>query len=96
MNFDAFPDPTLGYRIGSDRCPQVERFGPRRPAGFFERPVPEQIGPLRSDLTNDLRAFARQCGIKLDPAPFVDDRFDQFYVDFGDGWCSTGSTMVFV
>ncbi|TFI59130.1 hypothetical protein E2493_06285 [Sphingomonas parva] len=86
-SFEAFPDPSLSFTISSDRCPAVGRFGRFcQPADFFERPVPEQIDLLRTAMTGDLRAFADRCGIALDPAPFVDARFDEFYAAFGDGW----------
>ena len=87
LSFDAFPDPSVGYTIQSDRCPEVRHFSRfRRPANFFERLVPEQIGLLRAAISDDLREFSRQCRIQLDPTAFVDDRLDQFYLDFGDGW----------
>ena len=87
VSFEAYPDPTLSYTITSDRCHQVEQSSTfHRPADFFERSVPEQIDLLRIAFANDLGAFARQCRIKLDPTPFVDDRFDRFYATYGDGW----------
>lgn len=87
VTFDAYPDPSLSYVIRSDRCPNVGRPSAfRPPASFFERLVPEQIGVLKTALAEDLRAFAQQCGIELDPTPFVDGRFDRFYLAFGDGW----------
>jgi hypothetical protein len=87
LTFEAFPDPSLGYAIQSDRCPAAGLFSRfRQPADFFERRVPEQIGLLRAAIADDLREFARICGISLDPAPFVDDRLDRFYLDYGDGW----------
>ena len=86
ISFDAFPDPSLGYMIRSERCPEVRHFARGRAASFFKRPVPEQIGLLRIAVADDLREFARSCRIKLDPAPFVDERFERFYLDYGDGW----------
>ena len=87
MSFEAFPDPSLSYLIQSARCPGVEPFSRfRSSASFFDRPVPEQIGLLRVAIADDLRELARRCGIELDPAPFVDDRLDRFYVAYGDGW----------
>lgn len=87
VSFDAFPDPSLSYSIQADRCPGLGHFSRfRMPANLFERSVPAQIGLLKRALAEDLREFARRCGIRLDPAPFVDERFDRFYADYGDGW----------
>jgi hypothetical protein len=87
LSFDAFPDPSRHYSIQSDRCPDVRHFSRfRRPANFFDRLVPEQISLIRGAIRDDLREFARRCGIQLDPTPFVDNRLDRFYLDFGDGW----------
>lgn len=87
VSFEAFPDPSVGYSIASDRCPGLGNFGRfRRPDNLFEAPVSEQIVVWKRALADDLREFARQCGVRLDPTPFVDERFDRFYVDYGDGW----------
>jgi hypothetical protein len=87
VDFDAFPDPSLSYSIGSDRCPDLGPFTRFRwRPSLFGRPVPEQIALLRRALSDDLGEFARRCRIRLDPAPFVDERFDRFYADYGDGW----------
>ena len=87
VSFEAFPDPSVSYSIRSDRCPDLGRFGRfRRPENLFEVQVPEQIAVWKRALADDLREFGRQCGIRLDSAPFVDERFDRFYIDYGDGW----------
>jgi hypothetical protein len=87
LRFDAFPDPSLDYSIESDRCPNAPQFGRFiRPKNFFHRPVPKQISLLRRAIREDLREFARQCGLHSNLASFVDDRLDRFYLDFGDGW----------
>ncbi len=87
VRFEAYPDPSVNYSIQSDRCPDLGHSGRfRRPGNLFETPVPEQIAIWKRGLADDLREFARQCGIRLDPAPFVDERFDRFYIDYGDGW----------
>ena len=87
LRLEAFPDPSVSYSISSDRCSHAGSFGTyRRPTDFFKRPVPEQIDLLETAIAKDLRAFARRCKIDLDAASFIDDRFDQFYVAYGDGW----------
>lgn len=87
LSFVAFPGEPISYMISSGRCPDQENFARSRlPKKLFEMPVPKQIRVLKKAITHDLRAFARLCGIRIDPAPFVDQRFNRFYVDYGDGW----------
>lgn len=87
VSFEAFPDPSVSYSIQSGRCPDLGRFDRfRMPDNLFELPVPEQITSWKKALADDLREFARLCGIRLDTRPFVDERFDRFYINYGDGW----------
>lgn len=87
VELSAWPDPSLEYFIVSDRCPAIEAFSTfRTPEGFFDTTVARQIAVLREAITADLRDFARECGYPVDSVPFVDDGFDRFYLDFGDGW----------
>ncbi len=87
VDFEAYPDPSLSYSVQSERCPDLGHFTRFRwRQAVFEMPVPDQIRLLKRALAGDLREFARRCGIRLDPAPFVDERFDRFYADYGDGW----------
>lgn len=87
VSFEAFPDPSVDYSISSDRCPTLGNFGRfRRPDKLFEAPVSRQMAIWKRALADDLREFARQCGVRVDPTPFVDKRFDRFYISYGDGW----------
>jgi hypothetical protein len=87
VDFEAYPDPSLDYSVRSERCPELGGFTRfRRREAVFELAVPEQIALLKRALADDLADFARRCGIRLDPEPFVDERFERFYAAYGDGW----------
>ncbi len=87
LSFVTFPGEPIIYMINSAHCPDRKNFSRVRLAkNLFEMPVPKQIRVLKKAIADDLRAFAQVCGIRIDSAPFVDQRFDRFYVDYGDGW----------
>ena len=102
VSFDAFAESegqpwSLGYTIQSRRCQSgfprpgsndlSHLFnGKPLPDGFFDRSQAEQLAVLKRSLRSDLVEFARLCDLTVDPAPFVGNSFDDFYLQFGDGW----------
>ena len=102
VSFDAFPESegqpwSLGYTIQSKRCEtgfpkpgSGERShlfnGEHLSGDFFDLSTAEQVALLKRNLRGDLAQFARLCELAVDPAPFVGDSLDEFYLQFGDGW----------
>jgi hypothetical protein len=84
--WQVFQDPSLGYSLSSARCPDLKYSGDfSPPKNVFHLPLRRQITIWKRGFIEDLREFARRCGVEIDTTRLADKRFDKFYIDFGEG-----------